>query len=238
MKTMRIKNWAKFQHFKDRKPPWVKLYRDLLDDKEWHRLDSKAAKTLIMLWLVASENNGDLPDRETLAFRLRTTETEVSSTISKLSHWLEQSDITVISRGYQDDGLETETETEEETEYETSNEVSSPQPSLPDCPHAEILKLWGKHFPHLTQPRVWEGNRRNLLKARWIQASRKSDYSPDGYETVETGLRWWDDFFGYIIRETKLGNGFDSPGRSWRPDLPWICKAENFAKIVEGKYDL
>jgi hypothetical protein len=32
--TIRIKNWAQFQHFKDRKPPWVKLYRDLLDDME------------------------------------------------------------------------------------------------------------------------------------------------------------------------------------------------------------
>jgi len=214
----------------------VKLYRDLLDDKEWHRLDAKAAKALVMLWLIASENDGALPDRETLAFRLRTTETEIDTVLSKLSHWLEQSDITAISERYLDDGLETETE--RETENRTSNEVLSPQPGLPDCPHAEILKLWGKHFPHLVQPRVWEGNRRHLLKARWIQASRKSDYSPDGYEAVEKGLRWWDDFFGYIARETKLANGFDSPNRSWKPDLPWVCKAENFAKIVEGKYDL
>ena len=29
---MRIKNWNRFQHFKDRKPPWIKLYRDILDD--------------------------------------------------------------------------------------------------------------------------------------------------------------------------------------------------------------
>ena len=27
---MKIKNWSKFQHFKDRKPPWVKLYPGLM----------------------------------------------------------------------------------------------------------------------------------------------------------------------------------------------------------------
>jgi hypothetical protein len=89
----RIKNWSKFQHFKDRRPPWVKLYRDLLDDMEWHQLEPRAAKALVMLWLIASENDGELPEAKTLAFRLRTTErSEVLDVLSELSHWLEQDD--------------------------------------------------------------------------------------------------------------------------------------------------
>ncbi len=119
----------------------------------------------------------------------------------------------------------------------TPNGVS-PQPKLADCPHAEILKLWQKHFPHLSQPRIWDGNRKAMLKARWCQAAQKSDYSIDGYETQEQGLSWWDQFFAYIVSDTSLSKGFESAGRTWRPDLPWVCKAENFAKIVEGKYDL
>jgi hypothetical protein len=60
---MKIKNWKKLQHYKDRKPPWIKLYRDLLDDPEWHELSGDDAKHLIMLWLIASEDeNGVLPD--------------------------------------------------------------------------------------------------------------------------------------------------------------------------------
>ncbi len=27
----RIKNWDKFQHFKNRRPPWIKLHREILD---------------------------------------------------------------------------------------------------------------------------------------------------------------------------------------------------------------
>ena len=119
--SFKIKNWAKFQHFKDRKPPWVKLYRDLLDDMEWHRLDAQAAKALVMFWLIASENEGEVPDTETLAFRLRTTDAEIKTVLSKLSHWLEQDDITAISTRYQSDGLETETE-KESKERETERD--------------------------------------------------------------------------------------------------------------------
>lgn len=109
---MRIKNWSKFQHFKDRRPPWIKLYRDILDDLDWHELDARASKVLVMCWLIASEHDGNLPDIKTLAFRLRMSEKDTKDCIIKLSHWLDQDDIAVISQGYQSDLLETETEKE------------------------------------------------------------------------------------------------------------------------------
>jgi hypothetical protein len=109
---MQIRNWKKFQHFKDRKPPWVKLYRDILDDLDWHELDATASKVLIMCWLIASEDDGRLPPAKTLAFRLRMSEKQTIDCLNKLSHWLEQDDISVISDRYQSDSLETETETE------------------------------------------------------------------------------------------------------------------------------
>ena len=113
---MKIKNWTKFQHFKDRRPPWVKLYRDILDDLEWHELDPLAAKVLVMLWLIASEDDGRIPDTKTLAFRLRLTEIKTKEIVIKLSHWLEQDDISLISERYQHDPLETERETETKKE--------------------------------------------------------------------------------------------------------------------------
>ena len=145
---MRIKNWTKFQHFKDRRPPWVKLYRDILDDLEWHELDPLAAKVLVMLWLIASEDDGRIPDTKTLAFRLRLTEIKTKEIVIKLSHWMEQDDINVISEGYQHDLLETETETETERETEKDLDAiaSLSSTKLPDCPHKEILNLYKKHL--------------------------------------------------------------------------------------------
>ena len=122
---MRIKNFAKFQHFKDRRPPWVKLYRDILDDPDWHELDGESAKTLVMLWLIASEDenqDGNLPDAKKLSFRLRITQKQLEKVCINLSRWLIHDDINVISDCYQVDAPETETETETykpETEKDT-----------------------------------------------------------------------------------------------------------------------
>ena len=123
---MKIKNWSKFQHFKDRKPPWVKLYRDVLDDLEWHELDPLASKVLVMCWLIASEDEGRLPNTKTLAFRLRMTEKQTLDCSNKLSHWLEQDDIDLISEQYQSDSLETERETKKEKETKGATAIVLP----------------------------------------------------------------------------------------------------------------
>lgn len=139
--TVKIKDWARFQHFKDRKPPWIKLYRDILDDIEWHELNGDDAKTLVMLWVIASESDGVLPSFKELAFRLRSTEKSIKSIVSRLGHWLVQDDIGLISDArtisgrYQDDdgeltegyqngipmkALTRSQETERETETESA----------------------------------------------------------------------------------------------------------------------
>ena len=123
---MKIRNWSKFQHFKDRKPPWVKLYRDVLDDMEWYELDPLASKVLVMCWLIASEDEGRLPNTKTLAFRLRMTEKQTLDCLNKLSHWLEQDDIDLISEQYQTDSLETERETETKKETKSDTAIVLP----------------------------------------------------------------------------------------------------------------
>ena len=105
---LKVKDWDRFQHFKDRKPLWIKLYRDLLNDIQWHELSGDDAKTLVMLWLISSENDGELPSIKELAFRFRMQEKPIKTTISRLSHWLIQDDINLIhdnnliSEEYQD----------------------------------------------------------------------------------------------------------------------------------------
>jgi uncharacterized protein YdaU (DUF1376 family) len=109
--------------------------------------------------------------------------------------------------------------------------------AFPTCPHSKILELWKTHLPHLTQHRSWEGSRQATLRQRWMQAAKPSAYSPNGYKTLAEGLKWWDSFFAYIANDTKLAAGFESQGRTWKPDLEWIINATNFAKIIDGKYN-
>ena len=80
----RIVNFNKFQHFHDRKPPWIKVYRDLLDNIDWFRLSPMAGKSLINLWLLGSESFGNLPQDSEIAFRLRLNLQELDSVIKEL----------------------------------------------------------------------------------------------------------------------------------------------------------
>jgi hypothetical protein len=62
IRTLRIKNWSEFQHYKDRNPPWIKLHRSLLDDYEFSSLPDASKAHLILIWLFASQNDGKIPE--------------------------------------------------------------------------------------------------------------------------------------------------------------------------------
>lgn len=57
-----VKNWEEFQHYKDRCPPWIKLHRSLLDDYDFSRLHDASKAHLLMIWLLASQQNGRIPN--------------------------------------------------------------------------------------------------------------------------------------------------------------------------------
>jgi hypothetical protein len=51
-----IANWSKLQHFKDRDPIWIKLYRALRHNRRWRHLSGDAAKLYIDLLLLSTED--------------------------------------------------------------------------------------------------------------------------------------------------------------------------------------
>jgi len=143
--SIRIKNWSKLQHFKDRTPPWIKLYRDLLDDPDWHDLPGDDGKTLIGLWLIASEDEtreGTLPCSRKLAFRLRVSVNDLERALIRLGHWLINDDIAVISPEYRSDAPETETETETKGEEETESECEG----KPSAKAVRVKKPKGRNY--------------------------------------------------------------------------------------------
>jgi hypothetical protein len=72
--TFEVKNFDRFQHYKDRSPPWIKLYNELLDDYEFARLQDASKLHLILIWLLASRSDNKLPfDSEWVARRINAT---------------------------------------------------------------------------------------------------------------------------------------------------------------------
>lgn len=52
-----VLNWDKFQHYKDRDPPWIKNYLDLLHREEYLALTDVQRTLLHGLWLLYAASN-------------------------------------------------------------------------------------------------------------------------------------------------------------------------------------
>jgi len=80
------KNWASFQHYKDRSPAWIKLHKGLLNDFAFTRLPLASRALAPMLWLLASEYEGGriTASHEEIAFRLHITESDLRDALKPL----------------------------------------------------------------------------------------------------------------------------------------------------------
>lgn len=89
----RPKNWARHQHYKGRRPPWIKLHRSILDDPDWGCLAMASKALLPQIWLLASESDdGEIDlDPGALAWRLRCAVDDVRPAVAELAGrgWLE-----------------------------------------------------------------------------------------------------------------------------------------------------
>lgn len=68
---IRVKNFDKFQHYKDRSPPWVKLHATVLEDYDFNRLQDASKAHLMLLWVLASRTDNKIPaDSEWIKTRI------------------------------------------------------------------------------------------------------------------------------------------------------------------------
>jgi hypothetical protein len=141
-----VKNFEKHQHYKDRRPPWIKLHRTLLDDCEFLRLHVASRALAPLLWLLASEENDGIikGDAKDIAFRLRLDAAEVTEgirgllSISYISCYRDASNMLAPCK--QEARVETERETETETETESMELF--PVQGIPEEPKEPASKPW------------------------------------------------------------------------------------------------
>lgn len=123
------KNWSHFQHYKDRCPPWIKLHRDLLNNRDFMRLPIASKALAPMLWLLASESKDGSFDGslDELVFRLHITEKEYHDGIKPLiDKGFFVSDSEVLAPCLQDAIPERETERETKTEKKVATAIVLP----------------------------------------------------------------------------------------------------------------
>jgi hypothetical protein len=118
---LKPKNWEKFQHYRDRCPPWIKLHRDLLNDRAYMNLPLASKAIAPLLWLLASESKDGSFNAasDELAFRLRIASKDIESGLKPLidnGFFVDASTMLAPCLQLAIPERETETETETETE--------------------------------------------------------------------------------------------------------------------------
>ena len=118
------KNWAVFQHYKDRCPPWIKLHRDLLNDRSYMRLPIASKALAPMLWLLASESKDGVFDGslDELVFRLHITPKEYQDGVKPL---IDNDFFILVSGVLAERKHNAIPETEGETETKTEKKATS-----------------------------------------------------------------------------------------------------------------
>jgi len=85
---LKIRKWDQFQHYSKRRPPWIKLHRQLLENRHWAELSANSAKLLVECWLLASEESGGVLSGDVvtdLAWRLHRTANDLVPALQELA---------------------------------------------------------------------------------------------------------------------------------------------------------
>lgn len=61
MQYIRIKEWDKFQHYKDRSPPWIKLHKAMMTSRTWVSLDDAGRVLAFACMMLAADTDNKTP---------------------------------------------------------------------------------------------------------------------------------------------------------------------------------
>ncbi len=124
------------------------------------------------------------------------------------------------------------TETSEKVEKELTPEQKALKVSK-HCPQQKLIDLYHECLPGLPPVRIWtSASRVNNLASRWREMALDQ-----GFQSEADGLDFFKRFFEFVGRSKFLmGQVKQKDGRTFRADLEWITKANNFEKICDRKY--
>jgi hypothetical protein len=94
---------------------------------------------------------------------------------------------------------------------------------IQDCPHQEIIALYHKILPTNPTVKMWGSGRQASLRQRWKE---------------NPSIEEWTAFFSRVAKSKFLTGRVNQGDRKpFVASLAWLTKAENFAKVLEGRYE-
>ena len=196
----RIVDWQTTQHYKDRNPPWIKLYKEILHTYWWVMLDDAGRALAVACMLIASENGNRgefLADPEFLLKRAFIRD-------ANFKPLLDAGFLEPVNAGEAEAEPESETERESDTETDRKSLAGASKPlagaSKSDPAFDEFWDAFGKKVGRGQALKSWKAATKKADPAEIIagvKAQQGCRQWADGYQpNPSTWLnqeRWADD---------------------------------------------
>lgn len=215
MAHYRIVEWSRYQHYKDRDPPWIKLHRDLLTSQTWVMLPDAGRALAVACMLVAAGTENRIPaDPNYLkrrAYLNKDPDFAALVEVGFLELVNDSNDVADASKAEQTLAFDTKCYSETEERREEEREITDAQLEEVREAYAEFV-FTAKEMKWPT-PRNLDPDRKKKLRAR----------------LAEHGLEGWRQMLAEAKASDWLCNEF-------KLTFDWVLKPANFRKIIEGNY--
>lgn len=211
MKFFELRSWSKYQHYKDRNPPWVKLYTAWPDDYEWSCWSDASKLLAVCIVMLAGRVQNRIPlDPTWIQQRCGLKKLPDLSELFAVGFIQEiqalpppeQNASKALAESLQDASetlaLARSRETETETETDRGREGSANAPPAPDGLDATSWDRWRAYRVEIRKP----------LKPASIPAAQKAlaAFGSDQPAVVEQSIaNGWQGLFA--LKEKPKANG-------------------------------
>ena len=216
MNHFSVKNFESFQHYKDRTPPWIKLYNCTLEDYEIASLPDVSKAHLFAIWLLASRSHNKIPyDARFVGNKINATEpVDLDLLVQSGFIVIDQGCNNMLAESKQDDIPERE---ERRGEREVEKKVLTS--SVDDT--RLMVDSWNRMASDYGLTKV-----QKLTKARKAKAvARLKDCG---------GLEGWDAALEKVAKTPGL---LGQAGGNWKASFDFLLQESSFVKLMEGSYD-
>lgn len=209
-----VKNFEKFQHYKDRSPPWIKLYNSLLDDYAFTKLPDASRSHLLAIWLLASRLNNRIPcDAGWIGTAIKASEPVDLAVLVNAGFLVADQDCSELLATCEQTAIP-----EREGEREQSRGEESPIGD--SCPLREAFDAWNAIAEETSLPvaRVLTAARKAGIKSRLADCG---------------GIDEWRRVIAKV-RDSPFLRGQND--RGWKADLDFLLQPKSFNRLMDGGY--
>ena len=169
---LHIRNWSRFQHYKDRNPPWIQLHREIFASEDWTTLADASKLLMVVCIVLGARDSGNIPNNPDYIMRVAYLKKRPNLTPLIECGFLEilQAD---ASKPYQTlatarpETYREETETEQRRKKESPPSPSATLPPKGGGDISQDFEIWWNEVPR----KVGKGQARKAFKTALKKAS-------------------------------------------------------------------